>query len=200
MDERTRTLQELIFLCAGRIRLIDERRKELVSEMGKLQAEEARLALERDREVYMIKNLETGLSEADREKSWSAQHRPRREGDPLSIPTLIQQVLEKHPDGLQVPALLAEVRRIGFQSDAKKPIGVLNSVLHTRTDLFSRRKIPRGVLWFLKKYEHVLPNETASVKVENAVPAETRGRLRFEKITLTSAEAGPLATLRKVNS
>jgi len=169
MDERTQTLQELIGDCAARVRKIDARRKELASEKEKIQAEEARLALERDREVYMIKNLETGLSEKDREKSWSAQHRPRREGDPLSIPTLIQQVLEKHPDGLQVPALYAEVRKIGFQSEAKKPIGVLNSVLHTRTDLFSRRKIPRGVLWFLKKYEHVLPAESASVKIERAL-------------------------------
>jgi hypothetical protein len=173
MDEQTeKRILEQIAEVGERVQKIDERGKQLSCEIEERQAEKARLVLERDREVYLIKGYEKLLGEKAREKSWSAQHRPRREGDPLSIPTLIQQVLEKHPDGLQVPALYAEVRKIGFQSKAKKPIGVLNSVLHTRADLFSRRKIPRGVLWLLKKYEHVLPAETVSVKqpYEKIVP------------------------------
>ncbi len=171
MDERMteKRIIEHIAEVGERVRKIDERGKQLSSEIEERQAEKARLVLERDREVYLIKDLETLLDDKAREKSWSAQQRPKREGDPLSIPSLIQQVLEKYPDGLQVPALYAEVRKIGFQSAAKKPIGVLNSVLHARTDLFSRRKIARGVLWFLKKYEHVLPAESASVKLEYAL-------------------------------
>jgi hypothetical protein len=198
MDEQTeKRILEHIAEIGARVRKIDERAKQLSSEIDERQAEKARLVLERDREVYLIKDIETLLDDKAREKSWSAQQRPKREGDPLSIPTLMQQVLEKHPDGLQVPALLAEVRKIGFQSDAKKPIGVLNSVLHTRTDLFSRRKIPRGVLWFLKKYEHVLPAETVSVKIESSVPAEPRERSGSGKIVLKDkaqiiAENGPL--------
>jgi hypothetical protein len=201
MDEQTeKRILEHIDEIGSRVRKIDERAKQISSEIEEREAEKARLVLERDREVYLIKDYETLLDEKARAKSWTAQQRPKREGDPLSIPSLIQQILEKYPDGLQVPALYAEVRKIGFQSKAKNPIGVLNSVLHARTDLFSRRKIPRGVLWFLKIYEHVLPAETVSVKVESTVPTETRERSRFEKITLKSAESGPLATLRKVSS
>jgi hypothetical protein len=158
MDEQTQKhLIERIAHSGERVRKIEERGKQLSSEIEERQAEKARLALERDREVYLIKNLETMLDEKAREKSWSAQHRHKQEGDPLSIPALVQQVLEKHPNGLQVPALYAEVRKLGFQSESKKPIGVLNSTLHARSDLFARRKVARGVVWFLKKYEHMIP-------------------------------------------
>ena len=163
MDDRT---QKQIAERGARVREIDERRKQLASEIEERHAEDARLVLERDREVYTIQALEMTLDDKAREKSWSAQHRHRREGDPLSIPALLQQVLEKHPTGLQVPALYAEVRKLGFESDAKKPIGVLNSTLHARPDLFSRRKVARGVLWFLKKYEHLHPAESTSPQAE----------------------------------
>jgi len=159
MNER---IHKLIADRGARVREIDARRKQIASEIQEREAEDARLVLERDREVFAIKNLEMALDDQDRKKSWSAQHRHKQEGDPLSIPALVQQVLEKHPNGLQVPALYAEVRKIGFQSESEKPIGVLNSTLHARKDLFSRRKIARGVLWFLKKYEHILPAENTA--------------------------------------
>ncbi len=163
MDERT---QKQIAECGARVREIDERRKQLASEVEERQAEDTRLALERDREIYAIKRLELTLDDKVREKSWSAQHRHRREGDPLSVPALMQQVLEKHPNGLMPPALYAEMRKLGFQTEAKNPIAILTSTLHRRTDLFSRRKVARGVLWFLKKYEHLLPAESTSPQLK----------------------------------
>jgi hypothetical protein len=166
MNER---IHQQIAESAAHVRELDERDKELSSEIEERQAEKARVALERDREVYAIKKLESALDDQDREKSWSAQHRYRREGDPLSVPVLMQQVLEKHPNGLQVPALYAEVRKLGFQSESKKPMGVLASTLHARSDLFARRKVARGVLWFLKKYEHVLPAENTASRFEKIV-------------------------------
>ena len=163
MDEQTqKQILERIAEHGDRVRKADERQKQLDFEIEERQAEKARIALERDREVYLIKNFESLLDDKTREKSWSAQHRHRREGDPLSVPALMQQVLEKHPNGLQVPALYAEVRKLGFQSESKKPMGVLSSTLHARSDLFARRKVARGVLWLLKKYEHLLPAENAA--------------------------------------
>jgi hypothetical protein len=166
-------IQKLIADRSARIREIDARRKQIASEIEEREEEAARLVLERDREVYVIKNLEMALDEKEREKSWTAQQRPKREGDPLSLPALIQQVLEKHPDGLKPPTLYAEVRKLGFQTDSKNPIGLLTSTLHRRPDMFSRRKVARGVVWFLKKYEHVLPAESVSPQAS-----------RFEKIVL----------------
>ena len=91
-----------------------------------------------------------------REKSWTAQHRTKREGDPLSVPMLLKQVLEKYPDGLKTPALLVEMRKIGFQTDSKDPIAVLTTSLHRRKDLFARRNAGhrdhKNVRWCLSKY------------------------------------------------
>src|SRR5271163_1881363 len=185
MDERT--LQELIAKCAERVSKIDQRREKVASEIGERQAEDARLVLERDREVYMIKDLEAELSEKSREKSWTAQQRPKREGDPLSLPSLLQQVLERHPDGLKPPAMYAEVRKLGFQTDSKNPIGLLTSTLHRRPDIFSRRKVTRGVIWFLKKYEHVLPAESTSPQSEGMF-----GRLMRDSRLAEKPSADPL--------
>ena len=185
MDER---IHQRIADLGARVREIDTRREELASEIEERQAEDARLVLERDREVYAIKNLELTLDDKAREKSWSAQHRTKREGDPLSLPALIQQVLEKHPDGLKPPAILAEIRKLGFQTDSKNPIGLITSTLHRRKDLFSRRNVARGVMWFLKKYEHILPADTTSPQIENAFGAIVKGEFNpFHR------------TLRKVN-
>lgn len=181
-------VEKLIADRASRIREIDARREQLASEIEGRQAEDAGLVLERDREVFAIKALEMALDEKDLEKSWTAQQRHRKEGDPLALITLMQHVLEKYPDGLKPPALYAEVRKLGFHTDAKNPLNLLTSSLHQRPDIFSRRKVARGVAWFLKKYEHLLSPETSSPK------AEKRG------VPLPAEQSGPpKPTLRSVN-
>ncbi len=153
MDERT---QKEIAECGARVREIDAKRKKLASEIEERQAEDARLVLQRDKEVYGIKLLERTLDDTAREKSWTAQHRAKRPGDPLSVSALMQQVLENYPDGLKLPALLVEVRKIGFHTDSKEPIAVLTSTLHRRKDLFARRNAGhrdlKNVRWCLTKY------------------------------------------------
>jgi hypothetical protein len=182
-------IQKLIADQGARVQEIDVRRKELASEIRQREEEDAGLVLERDRSVFAIKTLEMALDEKDLEKSWTAQQRYRKQDDPFALPMLIHQVLEKHPDGLQVPAIYTEVRKLGFQTDAKNPLNLLSSTLHARTaDLFTRRKIARGVLWLLKKYDYQLPADSTSTRLEGAVPAETRAASRFEKIALKSVE------------
>jgi hypothetical protein len=171
---------------AARIREIDDRRKQITAEIQEREAEDARLVLERDREVFAIKSLELTLDDKELERSWTAQQRHRKEGDPLALVTLMQQVLEKYPNGLQPPALHAEVRKLGFQTDTKNPLTLVSSSLHGRPDVFSRRKVARGVVWFLKKYEHLLPPESTSPRAEKSGPPVPAGQSEPLKATLRS--------------
>lgn len=187
-------IQKLIADRGARVREIDERRKQIASDIEEREDEDAGLVLERDREVYAIKNLELALDEKELEKSWTVQQRHRKEDDPFALPTLMRQVLEKHPDGLQVPALYAEVRKLGFQTDAKNPTNLLSSTLHARPDVFARRKVARGVLWRLKKYDYQLPPESTSPQSEKGL---LERRLNDPTIRAYSDEI-PLQPLRRV--
>lgn len=165
MEERT---EKQIVERGAKVREIDQRRKQIRSEIEEREAEDARLVLERDREIYAIQALEMTLDNTAREKSWTAHKRHKKEGDPLSLPVLIQQVLDKHPGGLKPPALWAEVRKLGFRTDSKNPIGLLTSTLHRRPDMFARRNAGhRNVTWCLAKYAHILPPES---NAESAPP------------------------------
>jgi|ERR1700734_2039691 len=188
-------IQKLIADRGARVQEIDSRRKEIASEVRQREDEDAGLVLERDREVYAIKNLELALDEKELEKSWTVQQRHKKEDDPFALPTLMRQVLEKHPDGLQVPALYAEVRKLGFQTDAKNPTNLLSSTLHARPDVFARRKVARGVLWRLKKYDYQLPPESTSAQSEKAF---IERRLRDPSIRPYSDEI-PFSPIRRVN-
>ena len=133
-----------------RVREIDEQDKELEREIKEREVQRKHLAIERDKEVYAIRSLEMALEESDRSKSWSQWNRNKRPGDPLSIPVLLETVLEKNREGLKPPSLLVELGKIGFQTNAKKPIANLLSVLHRhKPEQFTRLKDGR---WCLTKY------------------------------------------------
>jgi hypothetical protein len=161
MDER---VKKVIAEHGVRVKELDDERKEIEREIREREARLRAIDEERGKEVFAIRTLEEALDESEREKSWTAQHRNKRPGDPLSIVVQIEQALEKHMDGLKLPALLAEMRKNGFQTDSKDPIAVLTSSLHRRKDLFARRTSGhRGrldVRWCLKKYIPVSPAPT----------------------------------------
>jgi len=152
-------LLKIIAQHGARVKEIDDRLKELEHESKAIDAERAALNLEREREVFAIRTVEEGLEEADREKSWTAQHRYRRHGDPLSVVVLLTKVLENHPEGMNLPAMLAGMRKLGFQTDARSPAGILRSTLDRREETFFRLKTGR---WCLRKY--------APPPLQNVVP------------------------------
>ncbi len=139
-----------------RIRELDEIDRQLSFEAENIQGRREAIALERRIEVAVIQALEMTLDDSVREKSWTAQHRNKKPGDQLSVAVLMEQVLEKYQEGLKTPGLLAEVRKIGFQTDSKDPIAVLTSTLHRRKDIFARgtagHRGRRDIRWCLKKY------------------------------------------------
>ena len=60
----------------------------------------------------------------------------RRKGP--SVPTLAKVILRSFPQGLTVPQLLAELRKVGYESTSKNPANVLNSILRQESESFKR--------------------------------------------------------------
>ena|ERR1039458_8239220 len=114
------------------------------------------LLLAREKEVFAIQALENVLDENEKEKTWTAWNRNKRPGDPLSMPVLLEKVLDGKPQGLPIPMLLLELKKIGFQSKSKDPHATLASVLHRcKPQKFLRKADGR---WFLSKYQtNVVP-------------------------------------------
>jgi hypothetical protein len=139
-----------------RVKDLDDERKEVEREIRERETRLRAIDAEREKEVFAIRTLEEALDESERAKSWTAQHRNKKPGDPLSVAVLIEQALENRIDGLRLPALLTEVRKLGFQTDSKDPIGVLTGTLHRRKDLFARPTVGhrgrKDIRWCLKKY------------------------------------------------
>jgi hypothetical protein len=134
--ERGRRFTELEKEAKAISREIDER-KTRISEIAVLQ----------DRELYAIQALEALLPENER---WTQWHRTnKKDGDPLSLATMITQVLEINRKGLPVRNIHAEICKLGWRSDSKKPQAMVLTTLHRRKDLFTYLK---NKTWCLKKY------------------------------------------------
>jgi hypothetical protein len=46
-----------------------------------------------------------------------------------SVPTLTETLLRAHPEGMMTPQLMAELRKLGYESRSKNPPNTLNSIL-----------------------------------------------------------------------
>lgn len=66
-----------------------------------------------------------------------------------SITSLAEKALTLNPEGLMIPALIAELQKLGFESKAADPSNVINSVLHRHKPPFRRLENGR---WILEKY------------------------------------------------
>jgi hypothetical protein len=80
---------------------------------------------------------------------------PHRKGP--SVPTLAKVILRSFPQGLTVPQLLADLRKVGYVSTSKNPANVLNSILRQEPDAFKRSSEGRWTLM-----------ETESAKTEDS--------------------------------
>lgn len=119
-------------------------RKEAADELRELLREQKELNAKVEFQKYHIAKLDKLLGE--RERAWVRTKRP---GDDLSIPVLMERVLEAHPDGLQIAEILRELQKIGFESAAKDQIGNLTTVLYRhRGKRFQKKEDGR---WYLIK-------------------------------------------------
>ena len=120
-------------------------RKEAADELRELLRERKALDAKVESQKYHIAKLDKLLGE--REKAWVRTKRP---GDDLSMPVLIERVLETHPDGLQIAEILRELQKIGFQSAAKDQVANLTTVLYRhRNKKF--RKLDDGRWRFIRR-------------------------------------------------
>ncbi len=130
---------------------------------------------ERQQEFYIAK-LEKLLGEDEK-----ALVQTKRPGDALSLPVLMENVLEAHPDGLPVPEIWAELKKTGFESAAKNPVANLTTVLHRHKGTkFGHTDDGR---WFLvrlgapaPKLRVVQPNDHGEMTMKHGarVPKELR--------------------------
>lgn len=83
----------------------------------------------------------------DRKESNSVRKRHpvgRRKG--ASVPVMAEMVLRAHPIGLMTTPLLAELRKIGYESKSKNPANTFNSILRQAKPTFKRLADGRWVL------------------------------------------------------
>ncbi len=78
----------------------------------------------------------------------STKRGPRRKGAG-SIVTLAAKALENKIAGMTIQALIAELRKFGYESASQDPANTVNAVLHRNKMVF--RRFPDG-RWILQKY------------------------------------------------
>jgi hypothetical protein len=83
----------------------------------------------------------------------------RRKGP--SVPTLAKVILRAFPQGLTAPQLLAELRKVGYESTSKNPANVLNSILRQEPDAFQR---PSEGRWGLTETERAKADNSNGTK------------------------------------
>jgi hypothetical protein len=66
----------------------------------------------------------------------------------MSVRQIAMQVLAAHPGGLALPALIAELRKRGFNSTSDNPTNVVNTILNR----VGRPFVRRGELWLLEQF------------------------------------------------
>ncbi|MGH7780898.1 MAG: hypothetical protein ACREQR_13855 [Candidatus Binataceae bacterium] len=106
--------------------ILEEKRTELDG----LDAKRAKL-------VYFIETLEVEL----RKQPSLTRKRERS----VSVPKLTRHILLTHTNGLTVPSLLTELKKLGYETTSANPINNLNSILHRHED-FKRLEDGRWLL------------------------------------------------------
>jgi hypothetical protein len=88
----------------------------------------------------------------------------RRTG--ASVPVLAETILRAFPKGLMTTPLLAELRKLGYESRSKNPANTLNSILRQAGDPFRRLSDGR---WILKEFadhqQSDSPNDTQETPI-----------------------------------
>jgi hypothetical protein len=120
---------------------------------------------ERDRLDFLIQTLERDLKELLGD---SIDQRRRRKGP--SIVSLAEKVLAKYPDGLLMPALLLELRKLGYESKGENPANTVNSVLHRASDQFMRLTDGRWILEKFSDLHRVVKTPDGALKISNGAP------------------------------
>jgi HB1/ASXL restriction endonuclease-like protein with HTH domain len=108
-----------------------------------------RYLAERDKLDLIIVALEKELKESNVTKSVKPSPRMAgRQKSSNSVASLAQKVLESHPSGLMLPALIGELGRLGFNSAANDVPNTINAILHRHKPPFKRLSDGR---WALEK-------------------------------------------------
>jgi hypothetical protein len=121
-----------------------ELRKKAEAELRDLDRKGAAIESKKEKVRFHISKLDEMMSDSEK-----ALLNPKRPGDPTSLPVLMENALERHPEGLTVAQLLNELNAVGFESMAKNPIANLTSVLYRcRPTKFEKLKDGR---WYLPR-------------------------------------------------
>jgi hypothetical protein len=140
-------IKQKVFERGRRIKEIEDDMKALKREIQNSQQRLSEMEFVKDRELYAVKALEELLPESDR---WTQWHRSdKKDGDPLSLVTIIVQVLENKRAGLPARVVCTEALKLGWQTENKSPMSAVTTALHRRKDVFFYMKNKN---WCLKKY------------------------------------------------
>jgi hypothetical protein len=116
--------------------------------MNKIERLLQKYKADRDKLDYLIQTLERDLAEPE-------ESEPRRRGRQrgASVADLAESVLARFPEGLMIPTLILELKKLGYESQADNPANTVNSILH-RAEQFARMSDGR---WILKKFVAIQP-------------------------------------------
>ncbi len=130
-----------------RVKELEDDAKEVSREIERLKTRLLEIAEDQKKELSVIQALEKYLDEPER---WTQWHRTnKKDGDPLSLATLVAEVLEAKRTGLPARNIYVEICKLGWRTDSKKPIVMVVTTLHRRKDIFFHLKNKN---WCLTKY------------------------------------------------
>ncbi len=97
---------------------------------------------ERDRLDWLIQTLE---AEIGQKPSVTKGARSQRRQSGASTVTFAKQALQANIHGLMIPALLAEMKKLGYESRSKNEANNLNSILHREGLPFQRTPMAKNL-------------------------------------------------------
>jgi hypothetical protein len=148
MDEHSKEeIKKQVYARGQSITELEQEAKAISREIEERKTRLLEIAAIQDRELYAIMALEVYLPESER---WTQWHRTnKKDGDPLSLATLITEVLETKRNGLPARNIYVEICKLGWRTDSKKPQAMVVTTLHRRKDIFHYLKNKN---WCLTKY------------------------------------------------
>lgn len=144
--------------------------REAVLELREIRQRKRAVIEEEQRQEFYIAKLEKLLGEHEK-----ALVKTKQPGDPLSIRVLIEKVLEKHPEGVLPPLILAEMKEDKYETTARNPLANVVSTLHRhKGGIFGQTEDGR---WFLTrlgtpapKLRAVQSNPHGEMTMKNGAP------------------------------
>ncbi len=156
---------------------------------------------QREKYDFLIHTLESELSGAG--AAVPRRTRKGRQRTGTSIPSLAKKVLELagiQGDGLTVPNIIAEITKLGYQTDSKNPANSVNSTLH-KAAKSGEPFVRVGNKWYLTKYAPSARSEEPNSTPFNGAFGKIAKR-EFPPVP-TGQSGSPMPrtpTLRKVTS